>query len=296
MQRRLSGLLLIIRALVPFLMLLTLYWGYSRIAADVAEALAPIESIEIEVVALGDTIDTAREQFDAAREDVEAAVSQIQRFRIPDFLPDLPTNLSIPSLDIPTVNVPIVPTVSVRFTNATGSVSRTIEGACRTVFDFFGIGSLVCDPVRTVTDSVSFSYPSGIDFGTQNFQINFPEIPSFNIPLPDVMGTIADGFDNLFDEFTSIFNVFEGTFNSVTALGNRISSLPENIGTIATAGQTIATNLGMVATERAGLVMWSALVVVILLVIYFSVSLLGDLGRGIGMLLGAPPTDPSSSA
>jgi DNA anti-recombination protein RmuC len=95
MQRRLSGLLLIIRALAPFLMVLALYWGYSRIAADIQAALAPMQKIDSEVAALGETIDSARQQFDSAREDVEAAVAQVQSFSVPDFLPDLPNNLNV---------------------------------------------------------------------------------------------------------------------------------------------------------------------------------------------------------
>ncbi len=292
-MRRLSGLLLIIRALTPILIVLTLYWGYTRVAADIQTALAPMAQIESEVAALGATIGTARDQFDAAREDVETAVAQIQNFSVPDFLPDLPSNLSIPSLDIPTVNLPIVPTVNVGFTNATGTVSRTIEGACRTVFDFFGIGSLVCDPVRTVTDSVQIRYPSSISFGTQNFRINFPAIPGFTLPVPDVMGTIAAGLNSVFDEFTSIFNVFEGSLKAVTALGERISVLPDNFGAISAAGQDIVTNLTSVFQARSGLIMVAILVVLALLIIYFGVGFLDDLGRGFGMLLGRSPADES---
>ena len=290
MQRRLVGLLLIIRTLSPFLMALTLYWGVSRIAADVQTALAPVALIEDEVAALGATIETAREKFDTAREDVEAAVAGIQSFRVPDFLPNLPTSLSIPSLDIPTLNVPIVPTVSVQFTNATGSISRTIEGACRTVFDFFGIGDLVCDPVRTVTESLSFSYPSGISFGTQNFQIDFPTIPGFTIPMPTALNTLADGLDGIFEEFGSIFNIFEGTLNSVTALGDQIRGLPDDVGAVVSAGQLMLTNLTAVLQQRAGLLLVALIVVVVLLVIFVGVGFLNDLSRGFRMLFGAPPT------
>ncbi|MBZ0303942.1 MAG: hypothetical protein K8J31_29660, partial [Anaerolineae bacterium] len=131
-MRRLTGLLLIVRTLAPVLAVLILYWGYTRIIDDFQIAMRPIQSIENEMSALGATIDSAREQFDAAREQVENAVQVVQGFRVPDILPNLSANLSIPSIEIPSISVPVLPTVSVRFSSATGSVSRTIEGACRT--------------------------------------------------------------------------------------------------------------------------------------------------------------------
>jgi hypothetical protein len=289
MGNRLSGLLLILRALAPFLFVATLYWGITRMAADFQVALRPLARIEAEVDALGVTIDTARNQFEAARADVDAAVALIQSFQVPDILPDLPANLGLPALDIPTVNVPIVPTVSVQFTNATGSVTRTIDGACRTVFSFLGIPSTICDAARTVTDAISFSYPSGISVGTTNFTINFPQIPAFSVPMPPLFQTIADELDDVFSVFDGIFGRLENTMTSITDLGIQVSGLPENFQTIGSAGQEIAENLSTVGQQRAGLVMLAAVVIVVLLVIYLSVGVLDDLLRGLVLLLGRTP-------
>ena len=285
-MRRLSGLLLIIRALAPVLAVLTLYWGVTQVAGSFRGVLAPVRAMEAEVAALGETIDTARQQFDEARGDVEATMAALPSFRVPDLLPNLPSNLSIPALNIPNLTVPIVPTINVQFTNATASVSRVIDGACRTVFDFFGIGNLVCDPAKTVFDSLSFSYPSRISFGTRNYVINFPRIPGFTIPMPSFFNTLSDGLKAIFQPIDSIFDQFDSIFAQANALGQKVSDLPDNLSGIASAGQQLFADLQRVGLQRGGLVTLAAIALGVLAVIYVVAGTLDDFFRGLRLLFG----------
>ncbi len=283
---RLSGLLILVRAFAPLLMVLTIYWGYTRMIDSFRAALSPVQVMEDEIAALGETVETAREQFDTARTHAEAAVATLQEFSVPNLLPDLSNLLSIPALNIPDLSVPIVPTVTVRFTNATGSISRTIDGACRTVFDFFGIGDLVCDPVQTVTESVNIRYPSGITFGTTNFTIDFPTIPSFTIPTPPFFNTIANSLEGVFSSFDNIFGIFDETLASINALGQEIRAVPDSINTIAQSGQQMLDDLRSSMAQRAGLVSIALIVVAVLLVYTFATGFIQQVLRGLRLLFG----------
>ncbi len=184
------------------------------------------------------------------------------------------------------MSVPILPTLSVTFTNATGSISRTVGGACRTVFDFFGIGDLVCDPVETITESLSFSYPSGLSIGVTSYTIDFPTIPAFTVPMPSFFSTLASGLEGIFSGFNSVFEDIEQTFTQLTDLGQQLSVLPENITAIGESGQQMLSNLTRLIVERTGLVTLAVIVIVALLVIYFVTGALADLMRGLRLLLG----------
>ena len=285
-MRRLSGLLLIVQAFAPLLMVLTIYWGYTRMIESFRAALSPVQSIQTEIAEFGETVETARTQFENARTNAEAAIAAIQGFSVPNLLPNLSNLVSIPTIPIPDLHIPIVPTVTVNFSDTTGSISRTIEGACRTVFDFFGIGDLVCDAARTVTESINIRYPSGLTFGTTSYTIDFPDIPSFNIPIPPLLNTITSGLEGVFAEFDNIFGVFDQTLARINALGQEISTLPENFNTITQSSQQIINNLRGVIAERASLVGFALVVVLILLVIYISTGFVQQVLHGLRLLFG----------
>lgn len=285
-MRRLLGLFLLMRAFAPLLMVLTIYWGYNQINVSFRAALHPLSSIQSEITALSETIETARTQFDTARADAEAAIATIQAFSVPNLLPDLSNLLTIPALPLPDRIVPIVPTVTVVFSNTTGSISRTIEGACRTVFDFLGIGELVCDPVRTVTESINIRYPSGLTFGTTNFTIDFPNIPSFNIPIPSELSTLTTGLESVFASFDTIFGVFDQTLVRINTLGLEVRELPESISSIAQSSKQLVDGVRGAIAERFGLVRLALLGVLVLLVIYASTGFVQQVQRGLRLLFG----------
>ena len=293
-MRRLTGLLLVLRALAPVLAVLTLYWGGMQVAGSFQGAMKPMQAIETEMMALGATIDTARVQFEAAQDDVETALAALPNFRIPNLLPNLPANLSIPALDIPNLTVPIVPTISVEFTNATATVSRVIDGACRTVFDLIGIGSLVCDPAQTVFDSLSFRYPSGISIGTRSYTINFPQLPAFTIPMPSFFNTLSSSLADVFRPIDHIFDQFDSILAQANTLGQKVSDLPDNLEGIASAGQQLVANLQQVFEQRRGLVMLAALLLGGLAVIYVIAGTLDDLLRGLRLLFSGAAAENSA--
>jgi hypothetical protein len=285
-MRRLLGLFLLVRAFAPLLMLLTIYWGYTQVIDSFRAALNPVQTIRAEINELGETVETARTQFESARANAEASIAAIRSFSVPNLLPNLTGLLTIPALTIPDLSVPIVPTVAVTFSDTTGSISRTIDGACRTVFDFFGIGDLVCDAARTVTESVNIRYPSGITFGTTNFTIDFPTIPSFTIPMPPLFNTITSGLEGVFSSFDNIFGVFDETLARINTLGQEVRTLPDSLNTITQSGQQIINRLREVVAQRAGLVSVALLAALVLLVIYVSTGFVQQVQRGLRLLFG----------
>jgi hypothetical protein len=66
-MQRVSGFLLVVRALTPLLVALTILWGVSQIAGSLRDAVEPpLTGLKSEVDALGPTLNTAWQTFDAA--------------------------------------------------------------------------------------------------------------------------------------------------------------------------------------------------------------------------------------
>jgi hypothetical protein len=64
---RVLGFLLVVRALTPILVALTILWGVSQIAGSLREAVEPpLTGLKTEIDALGPTLNTAWQRFEAA--------------------------------------------------------------------------------------------------------------------------------------------------------------------------------------------------------------------------------------
>ncbi|MAS36540.1 MAG: hypothetical protein CL610_21225 [Anaerolineaceae bacterium] len=286
MSQRLLGFLLIVRALVPILIVLVIYWAYTQIVDDLRVVLRPMAAIESEMAALNDTLETAQAQFDTARTHAEDAIAVIQGFQVPNLLPSLPANLTLPSLNIPDVTVPIVPTLSVRFTSVTGSITNVIEGACSTVLNFFGIPSTICEAARTVTEPLNFSYPSGLTFGTTSYTIDFPAIPSFTVPMPAFFNTLSNQLEGVFSTFDDIFDSFDRVFSEISTFGQTIRTLPGNVNRMMDSTTRMIDSLNQVAANYATLLMLATGAVIILLVVVVAGSFVQNIGRGLRLLFG----------
>ena len=66
-MQRVLGFLLVVRALTPILVALTILWGVSQIAGSLREAVEPpLTGLQTEINALGPTLNTAWQNFEAA--------------------------------------------------------------------------------------------------------------------------------------------------------------------------------------------------------------------------------------
>src|SRR5262245_3465213 len=111
---RLIGLLLLIRALSPILILLIFAIAIMVILGDLRAAVdPPIQNMKTEFDQIRTTVEDVRQDFEAVTTEVAAVVSALQSFSLPNLIPNIPDFFTIPSLDIPDVTVP-VPTIRVQ--------------------------------------------------------------------------------------------------------------------------------------------------------------------------------------
>src|SRR5262245_37032805 len=155
MFKRLLGLLIIVRALTPILIVLVVAVLGSIILNDLQDTLkAPVAAINTEINSLQTSIDGAKQDFQNVSDNVTTVVNAISSVRLPDLRVNIPTNISIPAISIPSASVP-VPTASV-------STSTYSFGSISAFGQSVSLGSI--------------TYPSGISIGTTNKTLSFPSI------------------------------------------------------------------------------------------------------------------------
>lgn len=259
-MRRLMGILLILRALSPFLFLAILAIASLIILQDVrAELDQPIQTIQGELEALSTVVDKTRENFEEVQNEVSGLVTALEAFNPANLIPDISGVISIPSLTIPDVTIPIpdVPNgVSISFS------SINIAG-------------------------VNLSYPSGISIGTRSFTLAIPDIGAFNITIPG-LDLLGDAIATALSPITEVFDVFTPAFESINELNETLQQVPESLETITAEGQALADDVGDVVARwsRTLIIMFTMLTV--LTVIYFGVPFLDYFNRGLQMVRGLP--------
>ncbi len=282
-MRRFIGLLLIIRGLAPVLAVAVIVWGLGDMTGALHRAMQePVAAIQAEIDTVRDTIDTARQQFDDLKEDLATLTRTLTRFRVPDFLPDLPNSLSLPSLNIPDVNITYPTGVSVTWTDVSGSISELVPNDCG-IFDF------LCDAFRTVTRAVSISYPSGVSVSTGSFTLRIPDVPNISIPIPNVFGAIRSGLAGLFSGFDGLFDLFDGAFSSLRGLGDDLAAVTDQLGEAFGEARSLVSGVRDVLLKWGGVIVAAAVIVLALVAIGYVASFLQDITRGLRMLFQPPP-------
>ncbi|MBZ0303943.1 MAG: hypothetical protein K8J31_29665 [Anaerolineae bacterium] len=263
MLRRISGLLLILRALSPVIIVLVLGGTLALVLNDVRAAVdPPLQSIQTEIGEIQTTVETVRGDIEAVNTEVSSLLSTLSSFSIPNLIPNIPANLSFPSLDIPNASIP-VPTVSVR------TSSTTIAG-------------------------VSISYPSGLNIGSSTFNLNFPAIPSFSVPLPG-LSQIDDALRDALSGVTGVFDSSTSAFDRIGDLNVTLQLVPGHVDAITSQAQQLLNSLARVLSRWAETLLIVMLVLLVLVIIYFGVPLLDDLTRGWRMLRGLPDAGAATS-
>ncbi len=258
-MRRLLGLLLMIRGLSPFLVLLVIGIAGAIMYGDLRAATAgPIESLQARIAEAREAIDAVRNDIDAVVDEVSDVVAALQNFSLPDLLPDIPDNISIPRLTIPAINVPLPDVTSLGFTMCSLDV---------------GVADL--------------PYPCDVSMSTFNFRLDIPDIPSFNLPLPG-LGQLDDLLREAFSPITDIFAVFQPLFAGINSLSESLQVVPEAFTAIVEAGRTMVSDVSQVLTQWGQTLLVVFVALAVLAVIYFAVPLIDNVTRGWRMLRGLP--------
>ena len=291
-MRRLIGLLLIIRALAPILMVIVIILTLGGLTGPLQRVVdSRATSIRAEVASLQTTIDTARSQFESFKTQAEALGARLRAFRLPDILPDLPLDISLPGIDIPDFTIPMPTGVDITWTSTSATVSEWIDGTCHDVVTHLpwpldAIVETVCNAGKWVTRTVNFQYPSDVNFSFGDFRINFPAIPQITIPMPDVFGLIRDAVGSLFGGVQSIFRAFDRTAAAIRAAGDSVSVLADGISA------AYDTTRGLLTSVLAWLTRWGTVIVVVLVIVAGLVvlttftTMLDDFTRGWRLLQG----------
>jgi flagellin-like hook-associated protein FlgL len=264
MSKRLLGLLLIIRALTPVLIVLVVAVLGSVILNDLQDVLKqPVQTINTQLNTLQTTLDGAKQDFQNVSSHVTTVVNAISSVRLPDLHINIPTNISIPPITIPSASVP-VPTASVSTsTYSFGSISA------------FG---------QTVSLG-SITYPSGISIGTTNKTLSFPSVPGFNVPLPG-LDTVKSAVNGALNDVKNQLDAVSGTFNSIGALSIKLQSINNSVSSIVVETQNAMISVGGLASKWASALLVAMIVILVLVVIYTFTGIIEDFTRGWNLLLG----------
>ena len=254
---RISGLLLILRALAPVLIVLIIGGTLAIVLGDVRAAVdAPLETIGSEIEEVRSTVDSVSDDIGAVSAQVSSLVGALNGMNIPNLIPNIPANLQFPSFNPPAINIP-VPTVSMR------TSSTTIAG-------------------------VTLTYPSGLNIGSTSFGLDIPDLGSFSVPLPG-LSQVDDLLRSALSGVNDVFGSFRTTFSSVGELVGTLQLVPDHMTAIADQGEQLANNLRAVVTRWGETLLLVMVILLVLVIIYIGVPVLDDLTRGWRMLRGLPP-------
>jgi hypothetical protein len=257
MFRRLMGLLLILRGLAPLLIVLVIGIAGAALYNDLRAVVAPpLQTIESEIQTVRDEFDTARGHLEDTVGEITSLVRTLQDFRLPDLLPDIPDNISIPRLTIPAFNVPLPDVTSLDFT--------------------------MCSLDAGIAD---IPYPCGVSMGTFNFSLDIPDLPSFNLPLPG-LGQLDDVLRDAFSPIADIFDAFRPFFDGLGELVDSLRVIPESVNRIVEEGRGLLSDTRQLFVQWGQTLLIALIVLAVLVVIYFATPMLDSLRRGWRMLRG----------
>lgn len=259
MSRRLSGLLLILRALSPIFIVLIVGSVFMVVLADLANVIdEPVQRIQEEIVDVGATLADVKDDVTAVVDDVSAVVQVFNDFDLSLSLPDIPTQLQMNGINLPSVTLRLPDPTKV-------TISR----------------SSLPSPFNSIR------YPSGITIGSSNIAVDIPDIPAFNIPIPGAT-QLNTAFDSAYSEILSVFDTLTSVFDSFDALIVSLQTLPDRFGNIITELNTLSSNVGQLFIKWSTTLSIAIVIVLVLVVIYYIVPILDDFTRGWRMIRGLP--------
>lgn len=280
-MQRILGLSFIIRGLTPVLIPLLVIYVVFGFLADLQSAFrVPVQKIQAELTEVEEIYQNAEAQWATVQSDVAELTAQIETFRVPMILPDLPEELSVP-LSIPSASVAVPSDVAVEF-ESVGISQEVTEEVCDTIGGIFGsVGSLVCNDVtRTVTEQVR--YPNDLSIQTTSFSI---EMPGVDLALPvGVLGTALQPLEDLFGSIQEVFSILDAVVSGFKDLQEEAHELPALLQAAAQSGTELLDLLFGTLLSFGGWQLMVLMLVALLVLISLAASALSDFTRGLRLL------------
>lgn len=272
-MRRIQGLLLIIRAFTPIIIVLLIAGLALTFVRDLSASLEkPIQAISDEVDKIETAIADAQEDFVAVQNTVGKLVDDLANFSIPNPLASLSTNLTIPSINIPDIPAIPIPDVSVSWR------SRSIRYPS-------GLGFSFSSGLSVTWSNFSVRYPNSISVSTNDFNISIPDIPQFSVEIPG-LALLRTAVGNIIDEVTSIFDVFDPALSAINDLTSTLQVVPDSVDGVINATQNAVATAGRTVAHWSTLIAIVTGIILLLIVNYIFSSMLQDLSLGWAMLRG----------
>ncbi|GAB4573354.1 MAG: hypothetical protein Kow0077_15490 [Anaerolineae bacterium] len=284
-MRRIIGLLLIVRALIPILAIIVIIWGATRVAADFRTAVEPpVARFESSVDDLTARLDTARTRFESARAEISAALDVLGKIEIPNLRDLLPDSISLPGITIPDISILIPTSVSVTWSDFSYVAEELVPQDC-------GVLDFLCDGVSWVVETVTkvARYPSGLSVRTSPLTLTIPDLPELSLPMPPLFDGLQDLLDDLFG---GIFGGLEAALSSFRALGDTLQTVPRSLERIGAAVDEVAVRFGALLDRWQGLLLLVGGSAGLLLAVNVVVPMLDDFQRGWRMLFRPAPSGP----
>jgi hypothetical protein len=251
---RLRGLLLIIRALTPLLIVILLAAALMIMVRDLRQALAvPVQRIQTEFTGVRTAIDNARTDAEGVVNNVTTVVNRLQSFNLANLIPDIPTNIRLPSLQLPPLTLTVPYDLEIRYSS--------------------------------VNIGVTISYPSGVTVRTRNVTVTLPSISNIDIPVPGLSGLVT-ALRNALRPVTEIFNIFTPAFSSINRLSTTLKQFPDHLRAIVDQGQSVVSGIQDIITRWENTLVVVGVVLLALVMIYYVVPTIDDFNRGLRLLRG----------
>jgi hypothetical protein len=272
---RLLGLLIILRALAPILLVALIVLTVNNVVADLRLAVEePLDRINDQAEVLRGTFDEAKTAYQQVETRVTTVVNSIRQ--LPNLIPDISAIITIPAITLPD---PVIPLPTFQVTNFTLRYPSGINFSSVTILGFSVPSGL------NITWS-NVSIPT-ITTGVNNFRIDLPNIPAFNVPIPGL-----DIIEAALGEVTGVFDDVSNAFKEVTDLGTILNVVPDEFNQLIADGNQLVRSVREVGVRWESNVRTVILAAVILFVVIYVTSFLEALDRGWRMLLGLPQTQP----
>ena len=270
---RILGLLLIIRAVTPIIIILLIAGLALTFVRDLSASLEkPIQTISDEVEVVEVALANAQDDFLAVQTTMGELLDDLESFSIPNPLANLSTTLTIPSINIPDPPSIPIPDVDVNWR------TRSIQYPSGLSFSF-------SSGLSTTWSTFSVTYPRTISVTTDNFNLSIPNIPSFNVTIPG-LSLLKTAVENVIDEVTDIFDIFDPALTAINDLTTTLQVLPESVDTIIDSTQTIVSNAQRTTAYWSNVILTVTGIILLLTLNYIFSSMLQSLQEGWRMLRG----------
>lgn len=269
-MNRLIGLFILFKTLAPVLLVVAGALVINSIFTDLQSAInPPLQVINQRAESLQQNFETAQTQFATLSTRINQVVSRVSD--LPNLIPTIPGNFTMPSISIPAPNSLTVPTVT--WTSVNLRYPSGIDFDLVTILGFLNV------PTGFSVTWSNRSIPT-LTASTTTLPISIPSVPSFNVNLPglDLVRSAVNFLRTTFDRVSN-------AFSSLNVLGSTLEDMGADFNAIVSQTTTVLVNMRDTGAKWAGQVALLLLATVVILGVIFAVTILNNLRIGLHMVL-----------